>query len=302
MKNPAKNRVVIIGSSNTDLVLSCRELPRPGETVLGGEFARFAGGKGANQALAAARAGALVSFIGGHGDDEFGREAKRGLKNEKIDTRFFTLRKNVSSGVALILLGGKTRENMIGVARSANDEVSPEDVLTAATLLAKAKVVVAQLEIPLSTVEAAAESAWESKAIFILNPAPARKLPKSLLQKVGILTPNENEAELLTGKSDPSEAARVLLAQGVGRVAITLGAKGVLLRDESGERIIKAPRVKPLDTTGAGDCFSGWLAAGMAENLSFDAAAGRAVRAASVAVTRKGAQAGMPHRFEIVEN
>lgn len=302
MKSVSKNRVVVVGSSNTDLVLSCNHLPRPGETVLGGEFARFAGGKGANQAVAAARADAQVSFISAHGDDDFGREAKRGLKSEDIDVRHFQMKPEYSSGVALIFLGGKSRENMIGVARSANDAVSKDDVQEAGVLFARAKVVVAQLEIPLSAVEAAAEMALENGAIFLLNPAPARKLPKSLLAKVGVLVPNESEAELLTGKSDPSQAARVLLSRGVARVAITLGAAGVLLLDETGERILQAPRVKPLDTTGAGDCFCGWLAAGLADGLDFDQATQRAVRAASISVTRKGAQAGMPHRFEIVEN
>ena len=294
--------MVVVGSSNTDLVLACRELPRPGETVLGGEFARFAGGKGANQAVAAARAGAKVSFIGAHGEDDFGREAKRGLKIEKIDVRHFKSKPEYTSGVALIFLGGKSRENVIGVARSANDAVSEGDVRAAGVLFQRAKVVVAQLEIPLSTVEAAAEMALKNDAIFLLNPAPERKLPKSLLAKVGVLVPNQSEAEMLTGKSSSSEAARVLLSRGVAHVAITLGAAGVLLLDENGERIIKAPRVKPLDTTGAGDCFCGWLAAGLAENLGFDEAAKRAVRAASVAVTRKGAQAGMPQRLEIIGN
>lgn len=302
MKSRDKKHVVIIGSSNTDLVLNCPALPRPGETVLGGEFARFAGGKGANQAVAAARAGVQVSFIGGRGDDDFGRAAYVGLQAEKIYVRHFSIKPEYSSGVALIFIGGKEKENFIGVAKSANDAVSEEDVRAARALFSSQAVVVAQLEIPLKAVEAAAELAFENGAIFLLNPAPARKLPASLLKKVGVLVPNENEAELLTGKSDPSEAARVLLSRGVGRVAITLGAKGVLLADESGQRILKAPRVKPLDTTGAGDCFCGWLAAGLVENLSFDEAAERAVRAASLAVTRKGAQAGMPHRLEVVEN
>jgi ribokinase len=293
--NKSNNSVVVVGSSNTDLVLNCKTLPRAGETVLGGAFERFAGGKGANQAVAAARAGAQVAFIGAHGGDDFGREAKRGLKAEGIDVRYFHLKPEYSSGVALIFIGGRQRENAIGVAKSANDALAPEDVHTARALFARAAVVALQLEIPLATVQAAAELAHQHGALLLLNPAPARKLPAALLKRVGVLVPNRGEAKLLTGEADPSRAARVLLRRGVERVAVTLGARGVLLCDANGERSIKAPRVKPVDTVGAGDCFCGYLAAGLASGLDFDAAARRAVCAASLAVTRKGAQAGMPY-------
>src|SRR5690606_33857884 len=296
-----KNRVVVVGSSNTDLVLQCARLPRAGETILGGAFEQFAGGKGANQAVAAARAGGQVSFIGARGADDFGRAAKLGLKTEGIDTRFFKAKPEYSSGVALIFVGGRKRENMIGVAQSANDALTAPDVRDAGVLFKRAAVVVAQLEIPFETVRAATELAHENGAIFILNPAPARKLPASLLKRVGVLTPNQTEAELLTGEKNPSRAAGVLQSRGVRKVAVTLGARGVLLRDEDDERIIPAPKVKAVDTVGAGDCFCGYLAAGLAEGLDFNAAAQRAVRAASIAVTRKGAQAGMPRADELGE-
>jgi ribokinase len=271
----------------------------PGETILGGEFERFAGGKGANQAVAAARAGAKVSFIGARGDDDFGRATSAGLKVDGIDVRHFRVKPEYSSGVALIFIGGKNRENMIAVTRSANEALSPADVEAAEGVLARAKVVVAQLEVPLVTVERAAQLAAQHGVPFLLNPAPARKLSTRLLKLAHIITPNQGEAELLTGQSDPSRAARVLLSRGCGAVALTCGAKGVLLLDAEGERFLRAPKVKALDTVGAGDCFCGTLAAGLAHNLDLDAAAERAVYAASLSVTRRGAQAGMPTASDV---
>lgn len=289
-------RIVVVGSSNTDLVLTCARLPSPGETLLGGKFERHAGGKGANQAVAAARAGARVSFIGAHGADEFGRAAKAGLRKEKIDVRHFSERADVLSGVALILIGGRSRENVIGVASSANDTVSPEDLAAAGAAFQSAGAVIAQLEVPLATVEAAARLAHENGAPFILNPAPARKLPVRLLRLVHTLVPNEHEATLMTGLSDPAQAARALMESGCRNVVVTLGARGALI---NGERTVAAPRLKPVDTVGAGDCFTAWLALGIAEKLPLEDAVTRAVRAASIAVTRTGAQSGMPYGHEV---
>lgn len=292
-------RLAVVGSSNTDLVLNCERLPGPGETLLGGEFAQFAGGKGANQAVAAARAGAKVVFIGAHGPDDFGRQARAGLRGEGIDVRFFREKKKVSSGVALILIGGKERENMIAVARSANDSLAVADIHEES--FSRCRAVIAQLEIPLPAVTAAARVAARKGIPFILNPAPARKLPGSLLQLVHTLVPNEHEAALLAGTpaGHPRDAALRLLNRGCRQVVVTLGSRGVLLAGEGGFREIPAPRVRPVDTVGAGDCFTAWLGVGIAEGLSLDEAAERAVRAASIAVTRRGAQAGMPHRREV---
>ena len=295
-----KPRVVVVGSSNTDLVLACPHLPRPGETLLGGEFRRFQGGKGANQAVAAARASAQVTFIGARGRDDFGRASADSLRREKIDVRHFFECAEASSGVALILLGGKSRENMIGVAHSANDLLTPGHLKIARKEIAQAEVVVAQLETPLKTVLTAAEMAHASGVPFLLNPAPARFLPKKLLKLVHTLTPNEHEAALLTGETDPVKAGARLLKSGCKQVVITLGAKGALLVTADGARHFPAPKVKPVDTVGAGDCFTGWLAAGMAEGLTTNDAIERALRAASLSVTRPGAQASMPHRREIV--
>jgi ribokinase len=299
MKSGQGPRIVVIGSSNTDLVLQCAELPRPGETQLGGQFVRHPGGKGANQAVAAARAGARVAFIGAHGDDDFGRAAKAGLRREGVDTTHFRQHAGESSGIALILLGGRSRENLIAVAKSANDCVSSEDILAAEVLIAKSDAVLCQLEIPAAPVEAAAALANRHGVPFFLNPAPARRLSVRLLRRVHTLIPNESEAEALTGHSNPEIASRVLRKKGCRQVVITLGARGALLRDEAGVARIPAPRVKPVDTVGAGDCFSAWLAVEIASGLPLREACLRAVRAASMAVTRAGAQAGMPRREDV---
>lgn len=297
MKAPV--RLVVVGSSNTDLVLGCDRLPKPGETLLGGELSRFGGGKGANQAVAAARAGALVTFVGARGDDDFGQQAARSLKSEGVNLRHFQTLAGIPSGVAVILLGGRERQNQIVVAKSANDLVSPAMVKKAAPAIRRAAAVVAQLEIPLPAVLATARWAAAAKVPFVLNPAPAQPLPLALLKLTDTLVPNEHEAELLTGERDPARAARLLLRRGCRRVVVTLGSRGALLADATGVRSLKAVKVKPVDTVGAGDCFTAWLAVGLAEGMTLDDSARRAMKAAAIAVTRPGAQAGMPYRREV---
>jgi ribokinase len=299
VKNSRPPRLVVVGSSNTDLVLQCARLPKPGETLLGGEFARHAGGKGANQAVAAARAGARVSFVGRHGNDDFGRAAKAGLRREGIEVRHFRQISEAPSGIALILIGGRSRENLIAVARSANDRLAAADVEEAEAVIAGADAVLCQLEVPLPVVEATAAMAERCGVPFILNPAPARKLPGRLLRRVHTLTPNETEAETLTGERDVAAAARLLRRRGCGQVLVTMGARGVWVCSAEGEGRVKAPQVKPVDTVGAGDCFSAWLAVGIADGLGIMMAAERAARAATMAVTRAGAQTGMPFRGEV---
>lgn len=292
-------RIIVLGSSNTDLVVNCERLPKPGETLLGGEFHRYPGGKGANQAVAAARAGARVTLIGARGDDEFGRTALAGLRAEKIVTRYFQKTSAAPSGVALILVGGKTRENVIAVAKSANDTVSAASVRAAQPEFAKAQAVVAQLEVPLVAVMEAARQARRARIPFLLNPAPARELPPALLRLVDTLTPNEHEAAFLTGHDAPETAARCLLKMGCRRVVVTLGARGALLVDKNGIRHFRARRVRAVDTVGAGDCFMGWLAAGLAEGSTADEAIPRALAAATISVTRAGAQPSFPWRNEV---
>jgi ribokinase len=299
MRSGPVPRILLLGSSNTDLVIVCERLPAPGETLLGGKFQRSGGGKGANQAVAAARAGARVVFVGARGEDEFGSAAAAGLRRERIDVRHFKAHKGISSGIALILLGGKSRENLIAVASSANDLLSPEIVRNLRSEFSRTDVILAQLEIPLAAVKEAARLASEQGKPFLLNPAPARVLPSSLLRLVHTLTPNEHEATILTGEHSPERAAEKLLKVGCRNVVITLGAKGAMLVDQQGIHRFSAPKVKPVDTVGAGDCFSGWLACGIAEGLTMEQAVDRAIRAASIAVTRAGAQDAMPRRDEV---
>jgi len=249
--------------------------------------------------VAAARAGAQVTFVGARGRDDFGRVAAEGLRREKIDVRYFVECPKVSSGVALVLLGGKSRENMIGVARSANDVLSPKHVRKARAEFKKANVVVAQLEMPVTTALEAAKLAHAAKVPFLLNPAPVQPIPPSLLKLVHTLTPNEHEAELLTKIADPKKAAAKLLKGGCNQVVVTLGSKGALLVNADGAKYFRAPKVKPVDTVGAGDCFSGWLAVGIAEGLPIEDSIKRALRAASLSVTKVGAQPSMTYRREL---
>lgn len=293
-------RIVVVGSSNTDLVVTTDRLPEPGETMLGGEFKQYSGGKGANQAVAAARAGARVAFVGRCGADELGAKTCLGLHREGINLSFFTEDQTRSSGVALIMIGGRERENLIVVAESANDGVGSSDVMAASDTITLAGAVVAQLEIPLEAVETAADLARKVGIPFILNPAPARELPDSLLQKVDILVPNRLEVCLLAGKDTVDESAELLLQRGCRQIVVTLGAEGVRIYNAAGRQDIPAHKVKPVDTVGAGDCFTGWLAVGIAEGLSIEDSVKRAVKAAAIGVTRKGAQTSMPTRAEVL--
>jgi ribokinase len=292
-------RILLFGSSNTDLVIVCERLPEPGETLLGGDFQRTAGGKGANQAVAAARAGAHVVFVGARGGDDFGALAADGLRREKIDVRHFKIHKGVSSGIALILIGGESRENVIAVAHSANDRLSAASAQAVKVEFPRCDAVVTQLEIPMSAVRQIAKLAHQAKKPLILNPAPARPVPKALLRLVHTITPNEHEAAILTGEQDPERAGQKLVAAGCRNAVITLGSKGAMLVNAAGVNRYPAAKVKPVDTVGAGDCFTGWLATGIAEGLSMPDAITRAVRAAGIAITRPGAQDAMPKRREV---
>lgn len=296
-----KNSITVIGSSNTDLVLTCQDLPLKGETRMGGIFQQRPGGKGANQAVAAARAGARVIFIGARGEDPYGQTAQKILQKENIDTRHFLIKKHQNSGIALILLGGKNNDNLIGVAQSANDSLTPQDLHKRKSLIASSQVILAQLEIPLKTVEAALKIATQHQIPFVLNPAPARVLSAQILKKIYLLTPNEHEALLMTGKKSIREAGKKLVRQGCQNVVITRGSQGALWFNASQIKSFPAPRVKPLDTVGAGDCFTGWLTVGVAEKLPMELNIQRALKAASLSVTRRGAQEAMPYRTEIID-
>ena len=298
-----KNSILVVGSSNTDMIIKVGHIPRPGETILGGEFASAAGGKGANQAVGAARAGGAVTFIARVGQDMFGDKAVAGFIADGINVDYVVRDPTCPSGVALIFVG-QNGENTIAVASGANAKLTPADLKKATSAFSQSSVVVLQLETPLKTVEAAAKLAATAGARVILNPAPARSLPDDLLRRVYLLTPNESEAEMLTGMTVNSEAAAAkaadaLLARGVQHVIITLGARGAFVAGRQDRGLVKGYKVKPVDTTGAGDVFNGTLAVALAEGKSLLDAARFASAAAAISVTRLGAQTSAPTRGEI---
>ncbi len=297
---PTKPRILVVGSSNTDLVVFCDRLPNPGETVLGGEFQTFGGGKGANQAVAAARAGGEVAFLGAHGADTFGTDAKARLQKEGINTDYFQCVQGAPSGVALILVDGVTRENLIAVAKSSNDAVDAAMVSSARPAFETASAVISQLEVRDGAVEATARLCHELAKPFILNPAPSRQLPKRIYESLHVLVVNEHEARDISGHHDIREAIGALHQMGSKNVVVTLGAEGVMFSEGDKIESIAAPKVQTVDTTGAGDCFVGWLGVGIGEGLSMRESVRRACMAASIAVTRAGAQAGMPYGHEVV--
>jgi ribokinase len=285
------------------MVIRVDRIPRPGETVLGGTFAMAAGGKGANQAVAAARAGGKVAFVARVGDDLFGRQALAGFRKEGIRVGQISLDKRAASGVALIFVDRKA-ENCIGVASGANMRLSPADVRRAAAVISSAGVLLVQLEIPVATVAAVVQLAARQGVPVILNPAPARALPEKILRQVSVLTPNETEAEILTGiavagRPAAEKAARRLLRLGVKNVVLTLGARGALIANAEGICLVPAFKVKPVDTTAAGDVFNGALAVALTEGRPLREAVRFANAAAAISVTRPGAQPSAPARREI---
>ncbi len=300
-------RVLVVGSSNTDLVVRADRLPRPGQTVLGGDLMRFPGGKGANQAVAAARAGAQVVFIGAFGGDDFGRDRSADLRRDGICLRFSKRLRDVSSGVALIVLGEKA-ENLIAVAPGANARLRPEDIRRAAPAFRGAEVVLMQCEVPLDSLVEAAYMGSKAGAKVILNPAPCPKdgLPMDLVGAADILVPNETEFEILAGmpamkvlEKNLSIMPRRLLGK---TIIVTMGARGALAMTPDGRVSASAPpRVKAVDTVGAGDCFCGALAAALADGSDLEYALRFATAAAAISVTKQGAQTSMPRRREILD-
>jgi ribokinase len=300
--NPKK--ILVVGSSNTDMVIKTHKFPVPGETILGGRFLMNAGGKGANQAVAAARLGGLVTFVGKIGDDIFGKQAVQQLEDEGINVDFVAVDAENPSGVAMITVD-RNAENSIVVAPGSNGTLSSVDFDRAVSKLDESYYVLMQLEIPISTVEYIARQATQKQKKVILNPAPAASLSEELLKNLYLITPNETEAELLTGVKVTDEisavkAASVLHDKGVEIVIITMGAAGAFLFAEGKSEIIKAPRVEAVDTTAAGDTFNGALVVALSEGKNIREAIAFANKAASVSVTRIGAQSSVPYRKEII--
>lgn len=299
-----KSKIYVIGSSNTDMVIKSDKLPAPGETVIGGIFLMNAGGKGANQAVAAAKLGAEVVFVSKVGDDIFGKQAIGSFKNLGINTDFvFTDLKN-PSGVALILVDGHG-ENCISVASGANGNLQISEVQQAIDIIQAGDTVLLQLEIPLPTVTETIKKCFAKGAKVILNPAPAQKLDESYFQYLSMITPNETEAEILTGiKVTDLETAKLAANdfhnKGILEVIITLGAKGAFYSNKDKQVLTPSPKVVAVDSTAAGDVFNGALCVAISEGQAIEKAIAFACKAASISVTRMGAQASAPLRTEIL--
>ena len=292
------SKIVVIGSSNTDMVVQSERLPRPGESVLGGDFMMAGGGKGANQAVAVARMGHKVVFSAALGNDIFGDAALNSYQNFGIDTTHI-VRKDIPSGVALIMVDSKG-QNCISVALGANNALTIEDVLPALESVESGDIVLLQLEIPMATVEAAVEAAAAKGARVVLNPAPAAPVSEQVLSNLYLITPNQTEAQTLTGvEASACEAAQILCALGVERVVITMGGSGAYLYENGKGVIVPARMVDAIDTTAAGDVYNGALCAALAEGKSLEQALAFATKASAISVTRAGAQPSVPSREEV---
>lgn len=298
-----RKKIVVVGSCNTDMVIKADRLPIPGETVLGGTFFMNPGGKGANQAVAAARMGGNVTLISKTGNDVFGKQSMMLYDAENIKTDFIFSDPNNPSGVALITVDSNG-ENCIVVASGANANLFPADIDKAHDEIENCDLVLMQLEIPIDTVEYVAEIASSKNIKVILNPAPARALSDDLLKNLYIIIPNRSEAEILSGikvtdLEKARQAADIISAKGVNIVVVTLGAEGALIKEFDDYHFVEAVKVDAMDTTAAGDVFCGSVCVGLAEGKSIIDSVKMAARASAITVTRMGAQSSIPYRSEL---
>lgn len=300
------NKLMVLGSVNADHVLQVPSFPRPGETLMGRNYQVIAGGKGANQAVAAARLGADIGFVASVGDDAFGLNIIDAFKADGINTDFISITPNTPTGIAMIQVSD-AGENSICLAPEANNALTTPLVETHAQAIQQSQYLLLQLETPLEGIETAVKLAKQDShnpVQVILNPAPAKALPESLLSQVDIITPNETEAEILTGievvdDATAQQAAAALHAKGIAIVMITLGSKGVWLSEQGQGQIIPGFRVKATDTTAAGDTFNGAFVTGLLDGMSTQEAIRFAHAAAAISVTRFGAQTSIPTRQEV---
>jgi ribokinase len=295
--------LVVLGSINADHILNLESFPRPGETVTGSQYQVAFGGKGANQAVAAGRSGANIAFIACTGDDDTGEQVRKQLASDNIDIAPVSVVAGESTGVALIFVNGEG-ENVIGIHAGANAALTTERVAEQEERIASADALLMQLESPLESVLAAAKIAHGNQTTVALNPAPARELPDELLSLVDIITPNETEAEKLTGvrvenDEDAAQAAQVLHDKGIETVIITLGSRGVWASQKGTGQRVPGFKVQAIDTIAAGDTFNGALMTALLEGTELPEALRFAHAAAAIAVTRKGAQPSVPWRKEI---
>ena len=297
MKSAGK--ILVIGSSNTDMTVKSPMIPRPGETVIGGEFKMGAGGKGANQAVAAKRLGGDVTFVCKVGKDLFGDNAVENYRKEGMDVSY-VLRSDKPSGVALILVDGNA-ENCISVATGANGDLTPEDIEASTDLIRSSSILVLQNEIPIESVLKAARIAHEAGAYVILNPAPACSLPEEIFQYVDLMTPKQTESEFYTGipvndEASAQKAADALRAKGVKDIIMTMGSKGSMGFTSEGTFFTPSRKVEAVDTTAAGDTFCGGLAVAISEGKTLPEAAEFATAASALTVQKMGAQESIPYR------
>jgi ribokinase len=299
-------RITVVGSYATGLTLKVKRLPCSGETVLGSGYRVDYGGKGSNQAVGCSRLGAAVAFVARIGKDTFGEMALQLYREEGIDTAFIRQLTEHPTGVGFILVEAGSGNNCIALDPGANEFLSAADVAECGSVLRKSTVVLTQLETTVAVAEAALASGRANGAITILNPAPVRPLPNSLLHLVDVLTPNQTEAKVLTGRSpdavvEPEEIARELLRNGVRQVVVTLGEKGALVVTASSTKHIPAIQVRTVDTTGAGDAFNAGLATALASGESLDSAVEFAVVIGGLAVTKEGVIPSLPRREEVLQ-
>lgn len=298
-----KDKILVIGSANTDMVMSVANFPKPGETVMANDFLQNHGGKGANQAVAVARLGGNTSFIAKVGNDSFGTDTIESLKKENIDVRGVTISHTHPSGTALIMVDAHG-ENSIIVNAGANGQLCEADIDACESLVAKAGIVLMQLETPVKTLAHAAQMAKKYGAMVVLNPAPAPKepLPAELLQNVDLLIPNETESQILSGLGDGAAieaCVERIKTLGVQHVVVTMGAKGALVPNGNQLTLIPSFKVTAVDTTAAGDTFCGAVCVALSSGKTLTEAISFANKAASVTVTRKGAQMSIPYLSEL---
>lgn len=297
-------KIIIVGSSNMDMVVKTDHIPVPGETVLSGAFFMNPGGKGANQAVAVARLGGEALFISKMGNDVFGKQFSQLFSNEGIDTSFIVSDEDLPSGVALITVD-KSGENSIVVASGANAHLFSNDIERALPQIAQCNILLVQLEIPMETVNYVVKFAAEKGVKVILNPAPANTLTPELLKCVYILTPNKTEAAMISGINVNSietakKAAKIIYSQGVKNVVVTMGSLGAVICKEGKCTVVTATQVETIDTTAAGDVFNGALAVAVSEGKDLEQAVDFACLAAAISVTRLGAQSSIPYRNELI--
>ena len=299
------SKLTVVGSSNTDMVIKTPRFPMPGETIIGGEFFMFPGGKGGNQAVAAARMGGEVGFICSLGDDVFGENALKNYRDEGIDTQGIIVHPKTSSGVALITVN-EQGENEIVVASGSNNLLSADDIRSSAKQIEQTSLVLTQLETPIEVVSYLAHYCREHSLPLIINPAPAQPLANDILENLYLITPNETETQILTGiaVSDDRSAANASLAlmeKGVQNIIITMGKQGAFFMNANESFTTVPPEVKAVDTTAAGDVFNGALAVCLAESMPWNKSIDLACKAAAISVTKMGAQTSAPYRHELIK-